>query len=65
MLKNSPNTPLDLVLFNLDIRFHNFKQRVRLAADSVLVVAARLGIVLAYIKEMAIPQRQHINVCNV
>lgn len=64
MLKNSPNTPLDLVLFNLDIRFHNFKQRVRLAADSVLV-AVRLGIVLAYIKEMAILQRQHINVCNV
>lgn len=64
MLKNSPNTPLDLVLFNLDIRFHNFKQRVRLASDSVLV-AARLGIVLAYIKEMAILQRQHINVCNV
>lgn len=64
MLKKSPNTPLDLVLFNLDIRFHNFKQRVRLAADSVLV-AARLGIVLAYIKEMAILQRQHINVCNV
>lgn len=65
MLKNSPNTPLDLVLFHLDICFHNFKQRARLAADSVLVVAARLGIVLAYIEEMATLQRQHINVCNV
>lgn len=65
MLKNSPNTPLDLVSFHLDICFHNFKQRVRLAADSVLVVAVRLGIVLAYIEEMATLQRQHINVCNV